>query len=185
MNSFKSYFIKKTVISALITCAIAAAVGYLLFGILIKAGVLASTAVSYPFILLVHTAYAGGMAAAVLSAQKSAASAGCTDVPDDPKKFYIIVSAILLAVNIVLALVGYNINHTFVMNMLGSHVMDITSDYAAKFITLSNQELLAKVVEDIGKNLTIATIIAKVIQAGVLFGIFPVAVKKHGELFAK
>ena len=183
MNRFKSYFFKKTAINALIMCAIAAVVGYVLFGILIKAGILSGIGVSYPFILIIHTVYAACMVAAILRTQKSAALAGCTDIPDAPKKFYILVSAIMLAVNIVLAIVGYTVNNTFIMNMLATSVMEITSDYAAKYITLSNQELLAMVVSDIGKNIIIATIIAKVIQAGVLFGVVPLVAKKHEEQF--
>ena len=184
MTTFKSYFFKKTAINSLIMCAIAAVVGYVLFSILIKAGILGGTGVSYPFILIMHTVYAVCMVAAILRTQKSAVSAGCTDIPDSPKKFYILLSVIILVVNIVLAIVGYNINNTFIMNMLGPSVMEITSDYAAKHITLSNQELLAMVVSDIGKNIIIATIIAKVIQAGALFGIVPFVAKKHEEQFS-
>ena len=182
MKKFSSAIMGTTAIITLIASIVFEAIGVFVGGALVKSSFSTNINAAYPIIIIIQLLCAVSFVVAVLIAQKKAAGQNLSDIPDNPSKTYIIASVIFIVCSIVLALVTITVDRDFIL-MNNLNPMEIASIYQMKDITLTNQQLLAKVTMNIASATRNATIAAKVVQAVVVFGAIPLFSKKHQELF--
>jgi len=182
MKKFSSAIMGTTAIITVIASIVFEALGIFVGGAVIKSAFSTNINAAYPIIIIIQLLCAISLVVGVLIAQKKASGQNLSDIPDSPSKTYIIISVIFMVCSIALSFLTISLDRDMIM-MNNLNPMELASIYQMTDITLTNQQLLAKVTMNIASAARNATIAAKVVQAVVVFGAIPLFTKKHQELF--
>lgn len=180
MSGFKPKFIGQFIIDALVLGILLGILSRIVTAVAIKVFSLEGTAVCYAIELIGGIFNALAIAGAVFLTQNTLAKKGVGGI-DDPTKFYIVFSGIMIAINAIFSVVGFSATYNTCAGNISMLAMQNELMDTGAFTSI--KEASEKVQETI-RNAVVASVVIQNILQAAIFGIcIPLFKKRHEKLF--
>lgn len=181
MSNFKAKFIIQFIINFIVVGIILGILSRVAIALLFKGLDASGTSVCWLIVLTESIFNVAAMIISVFLTQKEIAKKPLDNFPLSATKFYTIVAAVLVIINILFAVFGYTATYNACVQNVDMLVMELEMKKSGTITDLT--EIKNTIENSLHSAVRASVIVGNVIQTAALMGLIPLFTKKHQKLF--